>query len=75
MIIDEANKVVEWERAAELANREAMQHAADMHGQGGAKAAEAAKERAMLVQAMMSQKANIMLLSTVRMEERRGAHV
>lgn len=65
MIIDEANKVVEWERGTELARREALQHAADVHGQGGASAAEAAKERGALVQAMMGQKANIMLLSTV----------
>lgn len=57
--------MVEWERTTELARREAMQHAADVHGHGGASAAEAAKERSELVQAMMSQKANIMLLSTV----------
>lgn len=58
--------MVEWERTAELARREAMQHAADVHGNGGASAAEGAMERSELVQAMMSQKGNIMLLSTVR---------
>lgn len=65
MIIDEANKVVQWEQTAELARREAMHHAADMHGQGGGFAPGSAKERSELVQSMMSQKVNIMLLSTV----------
>ncbi|CAM9093699.1 unnamed protein product [Ectocarpus fasciculatus] len=64
MIIDEANKVVQWEQTAELARREAMHHAADMHGHGGGFAPGSAKERNELVQSMMSQKVNIMLLST-----------
>lgn len=67
MIIEEANKVVEWERTAELARREALQHVADVHGHGGASAAEGAMERNELVKAMMSQKGNIVLLSTVRL--------
>ncbi|CAB1116960.1 unnamed protein product [Ectocarpus sp. CCAP 1310/34] len=64
MIIDEANKVVQWEQTAELARREAMHHVADMHGHGGGFAPGSAKERNELVQSMMSQKVNIMLLST-----------
>ena len=66
MIIEEANKVVEWQRTAELARREAIHHAADVHGHGGASAAEGARERSELVQAMLAQKGTIMLLSTVR---------
>lgn len=66
MIIEEANKVVQWEQTMELARREAMQHAADMHGHGGGYAVGAQHERNDLVQAMMSQKVDIMLLSTVR---------
>lgn len=68
MIIEEANKVVQWEQTMELARREAMQHAADMHGHGGGHAVGAQHERNDLVQAMMSQKVDIMLLSTVRAE-------
>lgn len=68
MIVEEANKVVQWEQTMDLARREAMQHAADMHGHGGAFAGGAQHERNELVQAMMSQKVNIMLLSTVRAE-------
>lgn len=65
MILEEVNKVIDWERTTELARREAMQHAADVHGHGGASAAEAARERSELVQAMMSQKASLVVLSTV----------
>lgn len=68
MIVEEANKVVQWEQTMELARRDAMQHAADMHGHGGAFAPGTQQERNELVQAMMSQKVNIMLLSTVRAE-------
>lgn len=67
MIMEEANKVMDWERTMDIARREALQHAADAHGHGGATAAEAAQERSALVEAMMSQKATIMLLSTVSM--------
>lgn len=66
MIMDEAAKVVEWERAADMARREALLHASDVHGHGGASAVDAAQERGALVDAMMSQKATIMLLSTVQ---------
>lgn len=65
MITEEASKVVEWERTADVARREALLHASDVHGHGGASAADAAQERGALVDAMMSQKATIMLLSTV----------
>lgn len=68
MIMEEANKVMDWERTMEIARREALQHAADVHGHGGATSAEAAQERSALVEAMMSQKATIMLLSTVSMQ-------
>lgn len=65
MIMEEANKVVTWERTADIARREALQYAADVHGHSRAAAAAAALERGALVEAMMSQKATIMLLSTV----------
>lgn len=58
--------MVQWEQTMELARREAMQHAGDMHGHGGGYAVGAQHERNDLVQAMMSQKVDIMLLSTVR---------
>lgn len=60
--------MVQWEQTAELARTEALQHAADMHGHGGGYALGAQHERNELVQAMMSQKVDIMLLSTVRAE-------
>ncbi len=66
MILEEANKVVQWEQTLELARREAMQQAAEMRGHGGSFAAGAQHEKNELMQAMMSQKVDIMLLSTVR---------
>lgn len=65
MILEEANKVVKWEQTADLSRREGMRAAAEVQGQGGVIAAEAAVERSDLVQDMMMQKANLMLLSTV----------
>lgn len=74
--MEEDNKVLNWERTADLAHREALQHASAVHGQGGEAAAAAAQERAALVEAMMSQKATIMLLSTVSVQAQwyRGCH-
>lgn len=66
MIVEEANKVVQWEQTMELARREAMQHAADSHGQGTTFAVGTQQERNELVESMMSQKVNITLLGTVR---------
>lgn len=68
MIVEEANKVVQWEQTMELARREAMQHAADSHGQGATFAAGTQHERNELVESMMLQKVNITLLGTVRVE-------
>ncbi|CAN0162171.1 unnamed protein product, partial [Hapterophycus canaliculatus] len=62
MIMDEANKVLQWEQTKELARREAINHAAEMHGHGGSFTAGASRERNELMQCLVAQKANIMLL-------------
>lgn len=58
--------MVQWEKTLELARREGMQQAAEMRGHGGNFAAGAQHEKNELMHVMMSQKVDIMLLSTVR---------